>query len=507
MVNGKQIAKNTVYLYIRMFIVMLVSLYTIRIIISVLGVNDYGVYCAVGGIIMTMQFLLSTIANAAQRYFSFELGNGNEVRLSKIFSSIFILYFLLAVFVVIVAEVVGIWFLENKMIIPSDRIESAHWVLHLSLLSFLVSILYSPYNAIIIAHENMKIYTYVSIVEALLKLGVVYLLLISPIDKLIFYAILLFLSHVIVALIYGVYCYKSYCETHLRFVLDRPILRELFGYTSWSMFGALAGGANNHGVNLLLNSFYGPAINTSYSVSNQIGHTIQMFGINLFNAIRPPMIKKYATNDFNEVIDLLYKSTKYVSLLLLLIMLPLFFEIHFVLTVWLGKVIEFMIDFSRLMMIYIFLQQLSNPLTIVSQAANKVKVYHGIVDSFVLLTLLLSYILLRIGFPAQSVFWTMIGILFMAHFIRLKIVNGFLQFSYKDYFKKSILPFMAVLLLTCLILSFIHQQMGEGWLRFFTIVLLSFSVVVLFFYYIGLDSKEKLMVQSLLTKNLKKFSL
>lgn len=500
MSQGKQIAKNTLYLYVRMFIVMLVSLYTVRVVIDILGVNDYGIYSAVGGVVLIMQFLSSTVTNAAQRYFSFELGKNDYVRLSRIFSSIFILYFLLAVFVVFIAEVFGVWFLENKMIIPSDRMEAARVVFQLSLLSFLVSIMFSPYNAIIIAHENMKIYTYVSIVEAFLKLVTVYLLLISPINKLVFYAVILFFSQVIVATIYAVYCYKFYSETHTRFVIDKPIIRELLGYTSWSMFGAMAGGANNHGVNLLLNSFYGPTINTSYSVSYQIGHTLQMFGVNLFNAIRPPMIKKYATKDLSGVIDLLYKSTKYISFLLLLIMLPLFFEIQFILTVWLGKVIDYMVDFSRLMMIYIFVLQLSHPLTIVSQAANKVKVYHGIVDSFVLLTLLLSYIFLRMGFPAQSVFVTMIGVLLIAHFIRLKVVNSFLRFSYKDYFNKSILPFILILISTSLLLYFLYQQIVEGWVRLGFICLLSSTLIITLGYVFGLDFEEKAIIRNVLKK-------
>lgn len=482
---------------------MLVSLYTVKVVIKVLGVVDYGVLSAVGGIVFIMSFLSYTITNAAQRYFSFELGKSDSSRLNRIFSSIFLLYFLLAIFVVIVAEVAGIWFLENKMIIPPERMDAAHWVLHLSLMSFLLTILYSPYNAMIIAHENMKIYAYVSIIEALLKLGIVFLLLISPFDKLVFYALLLLFSNGIIVLIYVWYCYRSYPETHLLFFLDKSILRELLGYASWTMFGALAGAANNQGVNLLLNSFYGPAVNTSYSVSNQIGNTLQIFGTNLFNAIRPPMIKKYAAKQYDEVIDLLYKSTKYISFLLLFIMLPLFVEIHFVLTIWLGEIIEYMVDFSRLMMVYIFVLQLNNPLTIVAQAANKVKLYHGFIDSFVLLTLLVSYVILRMGGIAQSVFWTMIGILFVAHFIRLKIVNSIIKFSYASYFKKSVLPFMVVFLLTCIPLFLLYQQMVEGWCRLFFVVALSSTLIVIIGYFFGLDNSEKQTIALYLKKRCK----
>lgn len=500
MSEGKKIAKNTIYLYIRMIIVMLVSLYTIRAIIDILGVQDYGVYSAVGGIVLMMSFLLSTITNAAQRYFSYELGKKNYSQLPKVFSTVFLLYLILAVIVAIVIELAGIWFLENKMILPVDRMGAAHWVLHLSLLSFIISILYSPFNAIIIAHENMKIYTHVSIIEAIIKLGVVYLLMISPIDKLVFYALLLLLSHGVVAMIYGVYCYKSYQESHLMISIDRQILRELLGYTSWSMFGALAGGANNQGVNLLLNSFCGPLVNTSYSVSYQVSNIFQMFGVNLFNAIRPPMIKKYATKEFITVIDMVYRSTKYISFLLLLLILPLFFEINFVLTIWLGNVIDYMVDFSRLMMLYVFILQLSNPLTIIAQAGNQVKMYHGVVDSFVLLTLLLSYMFLRLSFPVQSVICTMIVILFIAHFIRLKVVESFLRISYADYFKKSILPFLLTLVPTSLVLLFFHYQLEEGWIRLCVIVLISSGMIIPLGYFVGLNLKEKAIANNLLRK-------
>lgn len=493
-------AKNTIFLYIRMFIVLIISLYTVRIVIKTLGVEDYGIYGAVGGIVTIMSFLSQTVTYAAQRYFSFELGRNDLARLSKVFNSILVIYFSLAVFVALVAEFFGMWFLENQMVIPLERMTAAHWILHFSLLSFIVSILSSPFNAMIIAHENMKIYAYISVIEAIIKLAIVYLLFISPIDKLVFYALLMFLSHLLVGLIYGVYCARSYKETRLKLAIDKPIMKELVGYSSWTMFGSIAGAANNQGANLMLNSFFGPIANTSYSVSNQIGSTLQMFSANLFSAIRPQMIKRYALQQNESVVALLYKSTKYMALLLLFVMLPLFVEIHFVLTLWLGEVVEYMVDFSRLTMLYYFMLQLSNPLTVVAQAANKVKIYHVVVDSFMLLSLIVAYFFLRNGFPAQSVYWSMLGIMFIAHFIRLVIVKSIVPLFLAEYFKKSIVPFLGAMLVSCLLLAFVYSMFEEGWLRLFMVLAVSTLSIGVYSYFYALNDSERGLMLSFLKK-------
>ena len=503
MSQGKKIAKNTMYLYIRMFLVMIVSLYTVRVVIKTLGVVDYRIFNAVGGIILMMSFLSQTITFAAQRYFSFELGRNNLQRLRVIFCTVLIIYVIVAVVIALIAEIVGVWFLENKMIIPNERMVAAHWVLHFSLLSFITHILYTPYNAMIIAHENMKVYAYVSIIEVFLKLGIVYLLVLSSIDKLTFYSFLLFCAAIIIASIYILYCYYHYKETHLIFKPDKSMFSELMKYSSWTMFGALASVANQQGSSILLNVFWGPVANASQSVANQVSHALQLFGSNIFAAIRPPMTKMYAQGKFDEVIDLFFKSSKYTLLLLYLIMLPLFMEMHFVLKIWLGEVSGYMISFSQLALIYVVILQLSSPITIIAQAANTVKLYHGVVDSFVLLTLFISYMLFAIGADATALYWTMIVILFLAHFIRLYILNKIIHYSLRDYFIKVIFPFIVMFLVTLIAIRVEHKFICEGFARFFVSLVVSGLLNITLFFIVCVDKAERNLIKVVIINRFK----
>lgn len=491
MSSGKQIAKNTMYLYIRMFLVMAVSLYTVRIIIKTLGLVDYGIFSAIGGIVLIMSFLSQTITFAAQRFFSYELGRNDIKRLQEVFSNVLIIYAIAAIVIALVSEIVGVWLLENIMIIPEERMEAAHWVLHFSLLSFIVTIIYTPFNAMIISYENMKVYAYISIIEVFLKLGVVYLLVLANFDKLSFYSFLLFCSSIIIAAFYIFYCYINYKVTHFVFKINRSLFSELASYSSWTMFGTIAGALNNQGSCLLLNTFFGPVANASQSVANQVSHALQLFGANLFAAIRPPMIKQFSQGLYDEVVGLFYQSTKITLFLLLFIMIPLLTEMHFLINMWLGYVGEYMVVFCRLALIYVAVLLLSNPITIIMQAANKVKLYHGIVDSFVLMTLLISYFFLITGADATAVYWTMIVILLIAHFIRLAILSKVINYSWKEYIEKSILPsFKGLVIIIPLILIEVYS-IEEGLFRFLaTIIMCSFINIALFLSF-GFDKKER----------------
>lgn len=482
-----------------MFFVMLVSLYTVRVVIKTLGVVDYGIFTAVGGIVLMMSFLSQTITFAAQRYFSFELGQNNMQRLQGVFGMVLVIYVITAIVIAIIAEIVGVWFLENKMIIPDERLDAAHWVLHFSLLSFIFHILYTPYNAMIIAHENMKAYAYISIIEVLLKLGIVYLLVLSNIDKLTLYSFLLLCISIVIALIYIIYCYWYYHETHFVFKPNRKLFSELVSYSSWTMFGTLAGVANQQGVGILLNVFFGPVANASQSVANQVGHALQMFASNIYTAVRPPITKKYATGDYKEVLNLFYISSKYSFFLLYIIMVPLFFEIHFILQIWLGQVTSYMVDFSRLMLIYVIILSISNPISIVVQAAGNVKRYHGIVDSFTLLTLFVAYFFFLAKAPAQSVFYIMIIVFIIAHFIRLIVLKYSIEFFFRDYLKRFIIPCCFVSTLSFFPLYFIHLYMVESWQRFITTVVLSIFLVLVLIIIGGMSINEKKVLRGKLS--------
>ena len=495
MTSGKQIAKNTLFLYIRMFIVVLVTLYTVRVVINTLGVVDYGVFTAVGGIVLMMSFLSQTITFAAQRYFSMELGRNDLKRLKEVFSSVLLIYVVIAVFVSLIAEFVGIWFLENKMLIPENRMEAAHWVLHFSLLSFVVSIFYTPFNAIIIAHEKMDVYAFVSIFEFVLKLIIVFIIPWCDYDRLFLYAGLLLCVYVIVALVYIGYCLRYYEESRFCIKWNKSLVSELIGFSSWTMFGTLSGAANYQGTGLLLNMFLGPVANASHSIAHQVSQALQLFSSNVYTAVRPPMTKSYAVGDYDYVLCLFYKSSKYSYYLLLLMLLPLFFEMHFVLHVWLGTVSEYMVDFSRLLLIYVVIISMSYPISIIVQAAGRVKKYHGFVDGFTLLSLVVSYFVLLLGGSANMVFYTMIIVFLLAHLFRLVILYGIINYSYKDYLILFLKPVFLVSIMAVLPIWGIHTLLDESWTRFLSITVSSVLFIALFVYCFGIDKHEKEFVR------------
>lgn len=485
--DNKQITKNSLFLYFRMFLIMLVSLYTVQVVITTLGIIDYGIYSAVGGIVLIMTFLSQTISSAAQRFFSYELARKDIEYLRRLFSSILIIYFILGLMIVIVSETIGLWFLYNKMVIPQDRMNAAFWVFQFSLLTFLITIISTPYNAIIIAHEDMKIFAYVSIIEAVSKLLIVYLLLVFSVDRLILYSILLFIVSCLIRGIYGMFCSKKYPETKFVFVWDRDIFRSIFSYSSWTLFGTVAGVTNNQGVNILLNMFFGPVANAAQSVGHQVSVALQTFSGNIFTAIRPPLIKSYADGNYGYMMNLFYKSSKYSFFLLYIILFPLAIKMYFILDFWLGEVGEYMVEFCRLMMVYVVLVAIGNPITIIMQAANKVKLYHGVVDGFALICLPLSYVAYKyFSFPASTAFWVMIVVFVIAHCIRLVIMRRVIVFSYIDYLNNFVLPITAVVVLSIfiafiygMIIGYTNTIVG-GFLDSFILMVASIvSVVVL----------------------------
>lgn len=498
--SNKRIAKNTLFLYFRMFLIMLVSLYTVRVVVKTLGITDYGIYTAVGGVVLMLSFLSQTITSASQRFFSYELGKRDYQKLKQTFNTLFFVYIGISFIILLLAETIGLWFLNNKMVIPHDRMEAAQWVFQFSLLSFVVTILTSPYNAIIIARENMKVYAYVSVVEALLKLLIVYLLLLFSIDKLKLYALLTFLVTFLVCLIYGIICYKKYKETRLSFYWDKDLIKSIFSYSSWTLFGTIANVANNQGNNILLNLFFGPVANAAQSVGRQVGTAVQVFSGNIYTAIRPPLTKSYAEGNYDYMMRLFYLSSKFSFLLLFVIMLPLMLEMEYVLQIWLVDVGEYMVLFTRLTLVYIIVLSISSPITIIVQAANNVKKYHGIVDGFALLSLPLTYLFFKLGFPAASTFWISILVFMAAHGLRVWILKGTISFSIKEYMIKFVFPSAAIVVLSVIPSLWIHSLFSSGLTRFIVVLLTSISFVLFWTFLIGIEKKERSILYSFLKR-------
>ena len=371
--NNKRIAKNTLLLYIRMIFTMLISLYTSRVILNTLGITDFGIYNVVGGIISLLGFVTSSLGGASSRYITFELGKGNKNKLKKIFGNILSIHILFSIAIFILGETIGLWFFYNKLQIPLERFNAAFWVYQFSIFTSILSFISIPYNAVIIAHEKMSAFAYISIIDVILKLLIVYLLLIIPYDKLIIYSILFFCIQAFDRIIYGVYCSKHFEETHTKLQIDKNLFKELFDFAFWTMGGNLACIGYTQGLNILLNIFFGPAINAARGIAVQVQSVVRNFCLNFQTAINPQITKNYAKKDLAQMHSLIQISSKYSFLLLYLISLPLILEAPIVLKWWLGIVPEHTINFLRIILCTSLVVSLSNPFLISIYATGMIK--------------------------------------------------------------------------------------------------------------------------------------
>lgn len=439
--NNKQIAKNTLFLYLRMFLTMAVSLFTVRVVIRTLSVSDYGLYSAVGGVILTFSFITGVLTNASQRFFSVELGKGTEGKVKEIFSTLFITYIGVSIVVVLLAETVGLWFLVNKMTIPEGRGGAAMWVYQFALASFVVTLMTNPFQALIIAQERMNLYACISILDVVLKLLIVYMLLLFDYDKLKVYAVLMFLSHIITSTIYILYCKTKFRETHIIWRVDKSLFKTVFSYSSWTLFGTVAGMCNTQGMNLLLNVFFGTISNAAYSVASQVYHTVGLFANSFYTAVKPPLIKNYAGGNFEYVNKLFLFSSKSLFVLLFIVVLPLMVCTESILQIWLGQVGDYMVSFVRLSLIYTTVLTISYPITAIVQAGGFVKLYHTLVDGFSILALPIVYVLFKLRFDAEWAYITSIVIFSVAHFLRMYVLKRvFPLFEVKSYVFRFVIP-------------------------------------------------------------------
>ena len=351
MANNRTIAKNTIFLYFRMMVTMIISLYTSRVVLQILGVDDYGIYQAVGGIVGFLSFVNNALSTGSSRFLTFGLGEGDAQKLRNVFSTTLTAHIVLAIIIVIVAETAGLWFLHHKMVIAPDRLNAAEFVFHISILTAFFSLTQVPYGACIIAHEKMSIYAYVSIIEAVLKLAVVYMLTIGQIDKLKLYALLLCIVQIGIILFYVLYCVKKFDEARFRLFIDNGIFKEIAAFSGWSLFATGSIALNNQGILMLLNMFFAPAVVTARYISLQVNNTINQFVTNFQTAANPQIVKLYAAKDYNGSKQLLLQTTKFSYYLMLLLCLPVCFCAQELLSVWLVSVPEYTVVFLQLVVV------------------------------------------------------------------------------------------------------------------------------------------------------------
>ena len=432
--NNKRIAKNTLLLYFRMLFTMIVSLYTSRVVLKVLGVEDFGVYNVVGGVVAMFSVISGSLSTAISRYITYELGKHNIEQLKKVFSTAIAIQALLALLIIILAEIAGVWFLNTKMNIPVERIYAANWVLHFSVISIAINVIQVPYNAMIIAQEKMKIYAYFSIAEATLKLLVAFLLTILFFDRLKLYSLLTLGSTLVIMLMYSTYCIRKF-HCKIRWVWTPYLLNSILGFAGWNLSAQLAWIARTQGVNILLNLFFGPSLNAARGIAVQVNGAITAFVSNFQLAVNPQIVKKYAQEEIEDMLKLLVYSSKYSYFLLYLFVLPFLLESEYILKLWLHILPEYVVVFTRMSLIAALVDTLSGTMVYGALATGKIKKYQLVMSGLFLLNPIVVYILFKMGQQPISIYVIDIIFYLFALLFRLSLLHNMIGLSLKKYLK------------------------------------------------------------------------
>lgn len=492
--NNTRIAKNTMFLYFRMILIMLVNLYTSRVILMSLGVEDYGIYNVVGGIVTMFSFLNGSMASSTQRYLTYELGNGNVEKLKKIFSTSLNIHLLLAGLIVILAESIGLLFLNYKLNIPYDRMFAANIVYQFSILTFFINIIQVPYNAALIAHEKMGIYAYISILEVVLKLFVAYVIFYTSIDKLIIYSGLIFLVQLLIRFIYQLYCKRKYVECHFRIIKDIKLYKEMTSFAGWNLFGSMAWICRDQGVNIVVNLFFGPVVNAARAISGQVSGAVMGFISNFQTALNPQITKLYATGETDKMEKLVFKGIKFSFCLLFLIAFPLAINITYILELWLKDVPDYVSGFVVFILIDSLCSTLyGNPLMTSLAATGNIRNYQVFVSLCVLLTLPSAYLLLVLGGNPYSIFIAVILWTNISGILRFYYCNKQIGFRWKKFWIDVIFPIFKLLVLSLPIPLYIRWHMHETntlWVTFF-LIMISFCLSFVACWSVVLNKEEK----------------
>lgn len=501
----KVIVKNTAFLYIRMFLIVGVTLYTSRIVLEQLGVSDYGIYSLVGGIVAMLAFFRGAMANATRRYLSFDIGKGDFERLKKTFSATLTIHIGIALIVLILAETIGLWYVKNKMVFPEERQYAVQVVYQFSIFTFLLNIIQVPYDALIQARERMKVYALVSILEAFLKLGVVFLLIYFGSDKLITYAVLTFVVAFVIRLIYQIYCKRQFVESKYHFEYDKVYFKELISYSGWNLFGSVATMVRGQGNNIILNLFFGTVVNASYGLTSQVQNAVSMFVSNFQMALNPQIVKSYAKGDLKQNHQLIFQGSKLSFFLLFVIVCPIWFNIDFILSVWLNNIPEYTPIFIQLILIHLLIDCISGPLMVGAQATGKIKWYQIVVGTLLFLNLPISYLLLKVmHMEPYVVFEVMITLSLLTLFFRIFFLKRMIQLPVLAYFKKVLWPIVLISILSNILLFFILPLITTNslWGTFILRILVISFVSVGFITLLGLTKSELRFIKEIFLKKL-----
>lgn len=490
--NSQRIAKNSVLLYARMVVVMVVNLYAVRLILQALGSVDYGINDVVAGVITMLISMSSVFSAATQRYYSISIGENNLERLRNIFSTSINIYILLSLVVLIFGETIGLWFINTQLVIPEERMAAANWIYQFSLFSCISTFIQLPYSAAILAHEDIGVFAFVSTAESAFKLLAAYFIFAVPQDRLITYGATLLLLSILVMTTYVWVGYSKYEECRYQRPTEKALFKELLSYSQWSLIGSVAGIGMNQVITILVNIYFGPLVNTARAMSFQFNIAIGSFCGSFLMAIRPQMMKSYAEGSFNYLNQIFYLSNKILYYGLLMLCLPIMFEMNTILSYWLKTTDPQTVLFSRLIILYALLMSLNNPISIIIQAMGRLKDYHVPVEAITLLCVPVTFILFKLGYPAFTAYIVLIITTILAHFVRLISLKKFYtSFSFNKYFNSFVLPACVITFLACLFIFIFHINIENPIMRLSAVVVASVVSITVLTIIMGLSKEEK----------------
>lgn len=495
-INNQRIAKNTILLYIRTFFVMIITLYTSRVILRVLGVEDYGVYQVIGGLVAMFSVISGALSTAISRFITYEIGNNNQDKLKKIFATSVVIQLIIAAVVFILAEVIGIWFMQEKMQIPEGRMYAAQWVLHCSLITFCINLLSVPYNACIIAHEHMKAFAYVSVFEALIRLGICFLITVSPFDRLISYAVLLTLTAVVIRLIYGIYCSRHFEESRTKIKFHKPIFKEMFGFAGWSFFNNAMSVFNNQGVNMLINVFFGVSFNAARGIATQVENAVIQFVNNFTVAVNPQITKSYAAGDLDGMHRLVCRGAKFSYFMMFMMALPLICEADKILSLWLVEVPPSAVILVQLSLVLGIFDCVGSSGFTACMATGKLKKYSIVISSIAFLEFPLSWLAFSLGGPVVSAYYLYIVVKAAVLIARLFLMQEMVSLPVSMFVRSVFVPIIMTTVISIIPMAIIIITMPESVPRLILSVAIGVSSVALASLFIGMTTDERRVVLS-----------
>ena len=502
--NNKRIAKNTLLLYMRMMLMMALSLYTSRINLDSLGEINYGIYNVVGGVVAMFSIISGSISVAISRFLTIELGKGNKEKLNTVFCTSINIQILIGVLIFIVAESVGVWFLNTHMNIPTDRMEAANWVLQCSIITFLINLISVPYNALIIAHEKMSAFAYISLIEAIFKLIVCFLLYISPVDKLIVWAVMLMVVAICMRMIYGIYAKRHFEESTYHFKIDKSLMKEMSKFIGWAFFGNGVCVLRDQGTNILLNLFFGPVVNAARGIAMSVNTAMYSFVTNFMTAINPQITKSYAQSDFEGMNILIMRGCRFGFFILMLLVIPVCANIDYILSLWLIEIPEHTASFVILILFYSMVDSYCSPLLTGVLANGHIKHYEIQLTIIYIINFILIYIILQLGFSPEWVF--ILAIVFKIFVIIALVWNGHRMFKLDIgiFFRKTVIRPILIFVICLLAAQWITFDINNDFIKFLISAIFSFALSFASIWFIGLETRERATIVKIIINKIRK---